>query len=81
MEVDPSAAFSPVKNAPTEMTNTAETAQQAMVKQAKQALLKLGVEVADQIAVEIHPRLMMDTDRLSELLAGQTKITSPIYFQ
>ena len=81
VEVDPSAAFSPVKNAPTETTNTAETAQQAMVKQAKQALLKLGVEVADQTAVEIHPRLMMDTDRLSESLAGQTKITSPIYFQ
>jgi len=81
VEVDPLEAFSPVKNAPTETTNTAVTAQRSMVEQAKRRLMQLGVDVADQTAVEIHPRLMTDTDRLTELLAGQTQITAPIYLQ
>lgn len=81
VEVDPADAFSPVKNGPTEATNTAVTAQQAMVEQAKRCLLQLGVEVAEQTAVEIHPRLMLDYERLSATLAGQSTITSPIYLK
>ncbi|MDG1806537.1 MAG: UDPGP type 1 family protein [Pirellulaceae bacterium] len=81
IEVDPQEAFSPVKNAPTEKSNTALTAQQAMIAQATRVLAGAEVTVAEGVAVEMHPALAIDQERLAIALQGQKHIVEPTYFQ
>lgn len=81
IEVDPQEAFSPVKNAPTEKSNTALTAQQAMIAQATRVLAGAEVTVAEGVAVEMHPALAIDQERLAIALQGQKHIVEPTFFQ
>ena len=81
VEVDPAEAFSPVKNAATESSNTALTAQQAMMAQYKRALAEVGVQVADGVSIELAPGLLMNPDKLKAATEGQSTITEPVYLK
>jgi UDP-N-acetylglucosamine/UDP-N-acetylgalactosamine diphosphorylase len=81
VEVEPAEAFSPVKNAATESTSTAFTAQQSMIAQARRRLQAIGVEVDEGVAVELDPQLMLDSRQLRDATAGVTRIQEPLYLR
>lgn len=81
VEVDPSDAFSPVKNAPSESSSTVWTAQQAMIQQARRALKAINADVPDSIAIEIAPALLADSRLLSQRVSGSLPITKPVFLK
>lgn len=81
VEVDPAEAFSPVKNASTESSNTALTAQQAMIDQARRVLASVDVTVTDGAAVELDPALMYDREKLVAATQGKASIDQDTWLQ
>ncbi|MGI9516231.1 MAG: UTP--glucose-1-phosphate uridylyltransferase [Pirellulaceae bacterium] len=79
VEVDPQEAFSPVKNAASEKSETAQTAQQSMIDLAKRRLAEIDVQVAEGVAIEIDPVLAHDTERLTAKTAGLSPIREPMF--
>lgn len=55
VEVERASAFAPVKNADGSGPDTPTTAQQSMIALHRQWLLDAGVEIDDDVPVEIHP--------------------------
>ncbi len=81
VEVDPQEAFSPVKNAATAQSETAETARQSMIAQARRLLTSIDVEVANDVAIEIDPALAIDKSRLIAATEGLSPISKPAFLQ
>lgn len=80
VEVDPAAAFAPVKNAPGEKIETPEYVQNYLMAQARRWLAAAGAEVAEGVRVEISPRFALDAAELATKINQGTKITRDTYF-
>ncbi|MCE9552715.1 MAG: UDPGP type 1 family protein [Planctomycetes bacterium] len=80
VEVDPAAAFAPVKNAPGEKIETPEYVQDYLMAQARRWLAAAGAEVAEGVRVEISPRFALDAAELATKINSGTKITRDTYF-
>ena len=80
VEVDPAKAFAPLKNASGAVTDTPESVRTQMADLAREWLRQAGVEVADNVCVEISPLYALDADDLAKKLPPGTKITEPTYF-
>ena len=52
-----------------------------MIAQATRVLAGAEVTVAEGVAVEMHPALAIDQERLAIALQGQKHIVEPTYFQ
>lgn len=78
IEADPAEAFAPVKNAPHEKTDTAATAQAAILAQGAKLATQAGLKISPDARLEINPRFALDAAELSQkvpaskLLAGDT---------
>ena len=81
VEVDPANAFSPVKNSAGSKSETAATAQQAMMAQARRWLAQCDVKVRDTIDVEISPLFAIHADELAKKIQPGIEITEPHFFQ
>ena len=81
VEVDPAAAFAPLKNAPGAAFDTPESVKSQMSDLHQQWLRQAAVEVADGIAVEISPFLALDAEELRGKVDPGLKITGPSYLR
>jgi UDP-N-acetylglucosamine/UDP-N-acetylgalactosamine diphosphorylase len=81
VEVDAAEAFAPVKNADAEPTDNPRLAKAAMVEQARRRLQAAGVQVADDVPVEINPLWADTVDEIKQRLPGRTAIAEPTYFE
>ena len=81
VEVDPADAFAPVKNAANEKSNTAFTAQQAMIAQARRLLAEVGVQVPPDVAVELDPSLMLDQEKLKTAIRDGSRLSQATFLQ
>lgn len=66
VEVERASAFAPVKNADGSGQDTPSTAQNAMIALHRQWLLDAGVEIDDDVPVEIHPSWALRAEDLLE---------------
>jgi UDP-N-acetylglucosamine/UDP-N-acetylgalactosamine diphosphorylase len=80
IEVDPATAFAPVKNGSAAAKDTPESARRQIVAMHRQWLQRAGVEVADDVAVEINPLLALDAEELAGKIPPGTRVTEPAYF-
>ncbi len=80
MEVDPARNFGPLKNAPGEPADTPESVKAQMVAEHARWLRQAGVEVDDDVAVEISPCFALDAVELAEKIQPGTRVTEPTYF-
>jgi UDP-N-acetylglucosamine/UDP-N-acetylgalactosamine diphosphorylase len=80
VEADPAEAFAPLKNSDDEPTDNPKSAKAAMIAQAQRRLRAAGMEVADNIPVEINPLWASTVDEIRQQLAPGTKIERPTYF-
>jgi UDP-N-acetylglucosamine/UDP-N-acetylgalactosamine diphosphorylase len=71
--------FAPVKNAAGEATETADTAQQAMIAQHRRWLAQAGVTPKAGVRVEINPLFAQDASELSRKMAPETTINEDGY--
>lgn len=69
--------FNPVKNASGD--DSPETSRAALMAQHRQWLRRAGVEIADDVLVEISPLVALEPDDLCGRLPPGLKITSPLY--
>ncbi|MEX0792033.1 MAG: UDPGP type 1 family protein, partial [Pirellulaceae bacterium] len=77
IEVDPALRFAPVKNASGSPSDTAETAQAALVAMYHDRLKQCGVHIAENVAVEISPLLALDAEELATKIPRDLRITEP----
>jgi UDP-N-acetylglucosamine/UDP-N-acetylgalactosamine diphosphorylase len=80
VEVDPARAFAPLKNAPGKKTDAPETVRAQMAAEHADWLRRAGIEVADDVAVEISPLLALDADELAKKITPGSQVTKPTYF-
>jgi UDP-N-acetylglucosamine/UDP-N-acetylgalactosamine diphosphorylase len=80
VEVDPAEAFAPVKNASGEATDTAATAQAAMVHRDVALLQAAQAECAPGVNVEVNPLWALDAAEAVRKLTPGQKISTPTYF-
>jgi UDP-N-acetylglucosamine/UDP-N-acetylgalactosamine diphosphorylase len=80
VEEDPREAFAAVKNAAGAPSETAETAQAAMVQQDRAKLEAAGVTVAEDVPVEINPRWAFDAEEVARKLGPNQTVREPRYF-
>jgi UDP-N-acetylglucosamine/UDP-N-acetylgalactosamine diphosphorylase len=80
VEADPAEAFAPVKNSDAEATDNPRLAKQAMMAQARRQLRAAGVEVADNVAVEINPLWASTAEEMKRRLPAGFRISKPTYF-
>lgn len=80
VEATPDEAFAPVKNAPGEATDTAATAQRAMIEHDRKLLQAAGVQCDPNVAVEVNPLWALDVQEAARKIAGARHITQPAYF-
>jgi UDP-N-acetylglucosamine/UDP-N-acetylgalactosamine diphosphorylase len=81
VEVDPQEAFAAVKNAPGAPTETAETARAAMIRQDRVKLEAAGVNVAEDVPVEINPRWAFDAKEVARKIDSNQTIRTATYFE
>jgi len=81
MEVSAAEAFAPVKNGPGEASDTAETAQAAMIAQYTRWLRSAGAEVAAGVPVEISPLFALTADELPRKIPPELQVAQPRYFR
>ncbi len=79
VEVDRTETFAPVKNAPGAATDTAATAQAAMVARFRSWLQAAGAVVGAG-AIEIHPLWAANAEETAQRLASGTPIDGDTYF-
>lgn len=77
VEVDPADAFGPVKNAPGSKTDSPDTSRAMMMAQHRRRLRAAGVEIGDDIAIEISPLYALDEADLKTKQKPGTKIDKP----
>ena len=80
VEVDPARAFAPLKNASGAKDDTPESVRSQLVALHRDWLRQAGVEVADDVAIEIGPLFALDAEELSGKLPRGERITKPTYF-
>jgi UDP-N-acetylglucosamine/UDP-N-acetylgalactosamine diphosphorylase len=80
VEADAAEAFAPVKNSDSDATDNPRLAKAAMMAQARRRLRTAGIDVADDIAVEISPLWADSIEEIRTKLPGITKIKRPTYF-
>jgi UDP-N-acetylglucosamine/UDP-N-acetylgalactosamine diphosphorylase len=80
VEADPAEAFAPVKNSDQEPTDNPRLAKAAMMAQARRQLRVAGIEVADNVPVEINPLLASTAEEIRQRLQAVTRIEQPTYF-
>ncbi len=80
VEVDPAEAFAPLKNAPGAEQDTPEWVKAQMAAQHRRWLRRAGVEVADDVPVDICPLWALDADEVAEKIEPGTRVTEPRYF-
>lgn len=74
MEVDEAAIFAPVKNAAGEKRDSPETVQAQMMALYRRWLRAAGVQVADDVPIEISPLVALDADEAQQRLSGHSPI-------
>ena len=79
VEVDPAAAFAPLKNASGAAADTPESVKAQISGLHRKWLREAGVEVADGVEVEISPWLALDAEELRGKVDPGMKITAPTY--
>jgi UDP-N-acetylglucosamine/UDP-N-acetylgalactosamine diphosphorylase len=80
VEADPAEAFAPVKNSDREPTDNALTARSAMSALQRRWLREAGVQVADDVPVEINPLWASAVDEIRQRLPAGTQIRVATYF-
>ena len=81
VEADAAEAFAPVKNSDDEATDNPRTAKIAMMAQARRRLRAAGMQIADDVAVEINPLWADTTDRIHETTkARNDHLRTDIFF-
>jgi UDP-N-acetylglucosamine/UDP-N-acetylgalactosamine diphosphorylase len=73
-------AFAPVKNSDNEATDNPRLAKSAMMAQARRQLRAAGMQIADDIPVEISPLWASTTKEIQNRLPPGTTINKPTYF-
>ena len=81
VEVDPARAFAPLKNAPGAPHDSPEWVKSRMVAIHRDWLRCAGVEVPDDVAVEISPLLALDAEELKGKFAPGTRVTEAAYLR
>jgi UDP-N-acetylglucosamine/UDP-N-acetylgalactosamine diphosphorylase len=81
VEVDPAAAFAPLKNAPGAKEDTPESVQAQMVAQHRQWLVAAGVAVDHDTPVEISPHWALDAAEVARKVRPGTRLTQPTYLK
>ncbi|MEN6558211.1 MAG: UDPGP type 1 family protein [Thermoguttaceae bacterium] len=79
VEVDPSRAFAPLKNASGASEDTPEAVRRQMAALARDWLRQVGAEVGDRTVVEISPLFALDAEQLAARVPRGTRIAEPIY--
>jgi UDP-N-acetylglucosamine/UDP-N-acetylgalactosamine diphosphorylase len=80
VEVDPAMAFAPLKNASGAKEDTPESVQSQLSAMHRGWLRQAGVEVADDVAVEISPMFALDAEELKSKIQPGERVTQPKYF-
>jgi UDP-N-acetylglucosamine/UDP-N-acetylgalactosamine diphosphorylase len=81
VEVRPSEAFAPVKNASGSATDTPETSRQAISDLHRQWLEQSGVRVAQGVQVEIHPMWGWDASEVQRKLTSDRRSEAPLVIE
>ena len=81
VEVRPSEAFAPVKNASGSPTDTPETSRQAISDLHRQWLEQSGVRVAQGVQVEIHPMWGWDASEVQGKLISDRRSDVPLVIE
>jgi UDP-N-acetylglucosamine/UDP-N-acetylgalactosamine diphosphorylase len=80
VEVDPAAAFAPLKNAPGAAIDTPEYVQRFMMNQARAWLAAAGAKMTNGVRVEISPRYALDAVQLAEKIKPGAVVEKDTYF-
>ena len=80
VEADPAEAFAPVKNSDNDPTDNPRLAKRAMIALAQRQLRAAGVEIADDVPVEINPLWAGTVEEIKLRLSPGTKIEQLTYF-
>ena len=79
VEVDPELAFGPVKNA-SARSDTPEIARAMLSALHRGWLREAGVDVGDNVPVEVSPLYALDAEELKAKVRASTRIEKPTYF-
>jgi UDP-N-acetylglucosamine/UDP-N-acetylgalactosamine diphosphorylase len=79
VEVDPAAAFAPLKNAPGAAADTPQSVKAQIADLHRKWLRAAGVEVAEGVAVEISPWFALDADALRAKVKPGMKLSQPTF--
>ncbi|MGV3608553.1 MAG: UTP--glucose-1-phosphate uridylyltransferase [Planctomycetaceae bacterium] len=79
IEADPADAFAPVKNAPHEKTDTAATAQAAMLEQGQTLAIEARLSLLAGARLEINPRFALDASELAQKIPSGTIFAGDTY--
>jgi UDP-N-acetylglucosamine/UDP-N-acetylgalactosamine diphosphorylase len=80
VEADPAEAFAPVKNADGEKTDTPAAAKGAMIALHRRWLRDAGMQIAENVAVEINPLWALDAGEIARKMRPGTRIERNTYF-
>ena len=80
VEVDPASAFAPLKNASGAKDDTPESVRSQLSALHRGWLREAGVEVDDDVPVEISPLYALDAEELKAKVRPGTRIEKPTYF-
>lgn len=80
VETDANDSFAPVKNADGAAHDTPEQAKAAICRLHRKWLRQAGVNVADDVMVEVNPRFALDAEELKKRLHQGQTIASDRYF-
>jgi UDP-N-acetylglucosamine/UDP-N-acetylgalactosamine diphosphorylase len=79
VEGDAAEVFAPVKNADGAAVDTPTTARQALLALHRRWLREAGVEVPQEVAVEIHPGWAWDAQEVAERVEPPLQIVADTY--
>ncbi len=80
VEVDPAKAFAPLKNASGAKDDTPEAVRARMAALGRDWLRRAGVEIDDNILVEISPLFALDAEELAAKIRPGTRVAATTYF-
>ena len=80
VEIDPAEGFAPLKNAPGEKQDTPEWVRRQMTARHRRWLRRAGVEVADDVPVEISPLFARNPEELARKVRPGTAVTEATFF-
>jgi UDP-N-acetylglucosamine/UDP-N-acetylgalactosamine diphosphorylase len=80
VEVEPAEAFAPVKNSDDEPTDHPQAAKRAMMALARRRLREAGVQIADDMPVEINPLWASSAEEIRKKIKPGMIVQEPTYF-